>query len=135
MSNIQNVSMRKYNISKYRFRELYYYCLQYNDWKTELKDKCDTVRSVNITGMPISHNNSDVTQKQAMRRMELQKKCELIEQTAIETDADLYPYILEAVTNDWVTYTYLLTAKNIPCGKKTYYDRRKKFYWLLSKKI
>ena len=34
----------KYGISKHRFKELYYWCLQYNEWKDELKYKTDTVR-------------------------------------------------------------------------------------------
>ena len=132
MPNVR--SIKKYDISSHRFMELYHYCLQYNEWKEELKYKCDTVRSIEVSDMPITHNNSDATQELAIRRAELNKKCELIEQTAIETDADIYPYILKAVTNEGVTYKYLSTVMNIPCGKKMYYDRRRRFYWLLSQK-
>ena len=62
-------------------------------------------------------------------------KCKLIEQTAMETDSELYQYIIKAVTNEYVTYKYLQTIMNIPCSRNTYYDRRRKFYYLLSKKI
>ena len=62
--------------------ELYHYCLQYNEWQDELKYKCDTVRSIEITDMPTVHNNSDATQNLAMRRAELSNKCKLIEDTA-----------------------------------------------------
>lgn len=115
--------------------ELYHYCLQYNEWKDELKYKCDTVHSIEITDMPINHNNVDATQKLAIRRAELSRKCEIIEQTAVETDSEIYQYILKAVTNEGITYNYLSTVMNIPCGKDMYYDRRRKFYWLLSQKI
>lgn len=115
--------------------ELYYFCLQYNEWLDELKYKTDTVRSIEITDMPTSHSNSDATCNLATRRAELRKKCEIIEQTAIEADAELYQYIIKAVTNDMITYNYLLTRMDIPCSHNTWYDRRRKFFWLLDKKI
>ena len=115
--------------------ELYHYCLQYNEWQDELKYKCDTVRSIEITDMPTVHNNSDATQNLAMRRAELSNKCKLIEDTAKEADEELCQYILKAVTNEGITYNYLRMVCNIPCGKNMYYSVRKKFYYLLSKKI
>jgi hypothetical protein len=115
--------------------ELYHHCLQYNEWKDELKYKCDTLNSVQITDMPIYHTNSDMTQSLAMRRTFLTEKCNVIEETAKEADEILYKYILKAVTNKGITYAYLKTVMDIPCGKDMYYDRRRKFYWLLSKKI
>lgn len=134
LSNIRDTSLKKYGISPHRFRELYHYCLQYNEWKDELKYKCNTMKSIGITDMPITHSCSDATQDMAIQRAELSKKCELIEQTAIEADPDLYPYILKAVTNEDISYNYLRLVCDMPCGKNTYYDRRRKFYWLLSQK-
>lgn len=135
LPNVRNTSLKKYNISAHRFSELYHHCLQYNEWKDELRYKCDTVHSVEVTGMPTSHGNSDATQELAMRRAELSQKCELIEKTAMEADAEICQYILKAVTNEGITYNYLKSVCNIPCGKDMYYDRRRKFYWLLSQKI
>lgn len=70
-----------------------------------------------------------------MRRAELRRKCELIEQTAIEADPEIYEYIIKGVSNDWATYPYMQTVMKIPCSRNTYYNRRRKFFWLLSKKI
>lgn len=64
-----------------------------------------------------------------------EEKCKTIEQTAIEADPELYQYILEGVTTDYATYRYLKDAKKIPCGDQKYYRTRRKFYWLLSKKV
>ena len=136
MPNVRKETMKKYNISSHRFMELYHFCLQYNEWKDELKYKVDTLKSVQITDAPAAGGGvSDGTARLAARRVELQKKCELIEQTAIEADAEIYPYILKAVTNEGITYGYLSTVMDIPCSRNTWYERRKKFYWLLSKKI
>ena len=64
----------------------------------------------------------------------LEKNCELIEQTVIEADPDIYQYILKAVTEEDVTYRYLNMIMGIPCSHNTYYDRRRRFYWLLDKR-
>lgn len=133
MPNIRPTG-KKYEITKHRFLELYYFCLQYNEWRDQLKYCTDTVKSIEITDMPITHSNNPPTEQLAVNRYNLSKKCELIEQTAIETEADLYQYIIKAVTNENITYNYLHMIMNIPCGKKMWYDRRRKFYWLLDKK-
>lgn len=135
MPNIRNTSLKKYNISPHKFMELYHHCMQYNEWKNELMYKADTVKSIQVTDMPTAHNTSDATQELAFRRAELRAKCELVEQTAIEAGGDIAQYLLRAVTNEGFTYNYLKTVLEMPCGKKMYYDRRRKFYWLLSKKI
>lgn len=134
MGKIRPLNRNKYGISKNRFRELYYWCLQYNDWKDELRYKVDTVKSIGITDIPITHDNGDPTQQLAFRRVRLENNCKLIEQTAIETDPDIYPYLIKAVTDPDVTYRYLKLIMGIPCSHNTYYDRRRRFYWLLSKK-
>ncbi len=134
MSNVRPINQNKYGISKKRFKELYYWCLQYGEWKDELKYKTDTAKSIQISGMPSAHNTGDPTFQLVARREQLERNCKLIEQTAIETDPDIYQYLLKAVTDEDVTYWYLKTVMGIPCSKNTYYDRRRKFYWLLDQK-
>ena len=133
--NVRPISEKKYNISKHRFRELYYFCLQYQEWLDELKYKTDDVSSVGITNMPTSHNTNSSVERLALRRAQLEEKCKILEQTAIETDETLYQYIIKAVTNEGVSYNYLKMVMNIPCCKNVWYDRRRKFYYLLSEKI
>ena len=135
MGKVRELNQKKYGISKYRFRELYYLCLQYNEWKDELKYKNNTVQSIQITDSPSSGGNGNATESLAFRRTALQEKCKIIEETAKEAAPDIYQYIMKAVTNDWVTYIYLKNVMEMPCGKDKYYERRRKFYWLLSEKI
>ena len=134
MPNVRSTSLKKYDISSHRFMELYHFCLQYNEWKQELREHSDTLHSAEITGMPKGSGHSDATAKLAMRRVELMRKCELIEQTAREAEPDIAEYIIKAVTNEGITFNYLHQMMNIPCGKDYYYERRKRFYWLLSQK-
>lgn len=132
---VRPLNEEKYKISKHRFAEIYHFCLQYNEWKDELKYKTDTVASPIITDMPTSHSDDSAVEILAIRRDQLEKKCNIIENTARETDPSIYQYILKAVTNEHVSYNYLRTVMGIPCGKNYYYDKRRKFYYLLSQKI
>ena len=59
------------------------------------------------------------------------KKMQTIEQVAKDADTYLWQYILKAVT-EGLSYTYLKTKLGIPCGKDMYYDRYRRFFWLLS---
>jgi hypothetical protein len=56
----------------------------------------------------------------------------MVEKAAMNADKDLFVYILKAVTED-LSYNYLKSRLEIPCGKDMYYDRYRKFFWLLSK--
>ena len=128
-------ALKKYNISKYRFREVLNHCYQYNEWKAELAENDSTLKARAYTGMPSGSGSSNETEALAIRRMELKKKIETIEQTAIEADAELYPYIIKAVTNEWATFRYLKDSLGMPCEKDMFYERRRRFYYLMSKKI
>lgn len=135
MPDERPISEKKYGINKHRFLELKHHCLQYQDWRRELVNMQDTVKAIQYgkegKGSP---SIGSATESLAIRRTELEEKCKTIEQTAIEADPELYQYILEGVTTDYATYRYLKDAKKIPCGKDMYYDRRRKFFYLLSKK-
>ena len=103
------------NISKYRYRELYNWCLQYWDW-----------------------------QKPKTKELFVQyrKNCDLLEltlhQAIIEIYGDnteiIYPIMLEAITNENITYEYLSMQRGIPCGKYLYWKIRRRFYYLLDRK-
>ncbi len=135
MSNIRALDKKKYDISKHRYMELLHHCLQYPEWKEELKNQTHTVRSVNISDLPVSTVKSNPTEELAIRRLQLRAKCEMIEQTVLETDEELYQYILLGVTEEYASYNYLHMMKDIPCSHNTYYARKRKFFYLLSKKI
>lgn len=136
MTDERPISEKKYGINKHRFLELKHHCLQYPEWRRELAGITDTVRSIEYgkegKGSP---SQGSATERLAIRRAELEDRCKVIEQTAIEADSEIYQWILEGVTTDYATYRYLRDAKHIPCGKDMYYDRRRKFFWLLSRKI
>ncbi|MCB6475585.1 hypothetical protein LI171_04945 [Emergencia timonensis] len=131
--NVRPLNEKKYKISKYRFKELYYFCLQYNDWTKEIRE--NRMLSSIEQGEGKGNNIGRPTENAGLRNADLTERVKLIEQTAIEAAPDIYQYILLAVTNEGYSFNYLKMMKGMPCEKDKFYDRRRKFFYLLSKKI
>lgn len=55
----------------------------------------------------------------------------MVRSACVEADPAIADYILKAVTEGY-SYTYLRSVMNMPCGRSTYFDRYRKFFWLLS---
>lgn len=122
----------KYWISKHRHYELKHFCLQYPEWKKEyLTLGVPTASSAMLEVISSTNTPSDLTAKYAIRRVYYAERIELIEKVAREADNYLYEYILRAVT-EGLSYTYLKSRLKIPCGKDMYYDRYRRFFWLLN---
>lgn len=122
----------KYYIDKHRYYELKHFCLQYNEWRKEYA-KCNEaiIFASKFVRQPASNIPSDITAKYGMMKAHYDSRIKLIERIAMETDDFLYPFILKAVT-EGLSYTNLKAVHNIPCGRDMYYDRYRKFFWLLS---
>lgn len=122
----------KYYIDKHRYYELKHFCLQYPVWKQRFLDYGDcSVPSSMIEKFPSSEGPSDPTAKRAIMKSYYHRKIDLIERAAREADRYLYDYILKGVTEN-LSYTNLRSRYNIPCGRDMYYDRYRRFFWLLS---
>lgn len=125
-------SKSKYWINKHRHYELKHFCLQYPTWKrtyAAIDELSMSPPMVERTGS--SSRPGDPTANCVLRKAYYLERISLIEKTAMEADRDLYLYILKAVTEN-LSYTYLKTRLEIPCGRDMYYDRYRKFFWLLS---
>lgn len=123
----------KYYIDKHRHYELKHFCLQYPTWKRKYAAYSKpTVGSSAAERLPSTNIPGDPTARDAMRKAYYMERMKLIEQAAREADQVLCDYILKGVTEE-LSYTYLKSKLNIPCGKDLYYDRYRRFFWLLSK--
>lgn len=122
----------RYWIDKHRHYELKHFCLQYPEWKkiyVEIENE-STPLSV-IDKMPTGNLPGDPTAKRAIAKTGIAKKIELVERAALDADRYLHVYILKGVT-EGRSYTYLKSRLNIPCSRDMYYDRYRRFFWLLS---
>ena len=122
----------KYYIDKHRHYELRHFCLQYPSWKKAYVEwlDCDIPVSM-IDGARQNDGLYDPTSARAITRAHYSKRMQMLEQVAKDADKYLWRYILKAVT-EGLSYTYLKTRLDIPCGRDMYYDRYRRFFWLLS---
>lgn len=84
-----------------------------------------------IESIPTDNLPSDPTAQRALIKAFYSERIKLIERIALEADPCLHDYIIKGIT-EGRSYTYLKTIMGIPCGKDMYYDRYRKFFWLLS---
>lgn len=114
----------KYYISKHRYYELKHFCLQYPEWKYQMVTLGGVLRNSNLI--------EDPTGETASKLADLEKNIKLVRTTAIKSDKDLSNYIFKAVTEER-SYDNLKAFFDIPCSRDMYYDRYRKFFWLLDK--
>ena len=89
-----------YWIGKHRYYELKHFCLQYPIWKKAYNALLGLSSRPNDLDIFVKSGQvrSDPTARCAESRVSFAKRMELVEQAAIGTDGDLYPYILRGVT-------------------------------------
>lgn len=122
----------KYWISKHRYYELKYFCLQYPLWRRAY-ELLDGLQLYSYDQVYVSNSDpSDVTGKCVEEREIYFDRMKIVEQAAIEADPYLASYILKAVT-EGLSYTYLKTKLDIPCSRDMYYDRYRRFFWILDR--
>ena len=124
----------KYWIERHRYYELKHFCLKYPIWNQahaaldslskRPADLAIFVRSGQIHGDP--------TARCAESRLFFSDRMKLVEQAAIGADPEIYTYILRAVT-EGLSYDTLKIQHGIPCCRDVYYDRYRRFFWLLDK--
>ena len=122
-----------YWIERHRYYELKHFCLQYPLWKkaydiidgaSKRGDDLGTV--IQISGY------GDPTAKAAEAMIYLSTRMDMVHKAAADSDELLAKYLVIGITEGW-SYDILKARLEIPCGKDTYYDRYRKFFWLLDK--
>lgn len=123
----------KYWIDKNRFYELKYFCLQYPLWKKAY----EVLDGIHICSYELSSVKSglpgDTIGDCVEERLRYLERMKTVEDAAIESDPYLASYILKAVT-EGLSFTYLQSVLEISCSRDTYYDRYRRFFWLLDNK-
>lgn len=120
----------KYWLPKHRYYELRHFCLQYPDWKN-LYSRLEFKMTGNPEVQTRGRTPGDPTGQLASMRADCARNIDLVERTAKAADETLAKWILKAVTED-IPFTALNLLNEIPCGKDMFYDRFRRFYWLLS---
>lgn len=122
----------KYWIERTRYYELKYFCLQYPLWKKAHEQLVTAPISSYELVRTSEGTLRDPVAIAASERELYSRRIILIEKTVRDTDPFLASYLLKAVTEGHA-YNYLSTRLEIPCSRDTYYDRYRKFFWLLDR--
>ena len=125
-----------YYIPRHRYYELLHFCRQYTDYVAEKENILNTcVRPVVFSDTYTMANYIEEThaEKWAFRLADVDDKIQLIEQAAVDADEALSGYILMAVTSG-LGYDTMNARYNVPCARNTFYDRYRKFFWILDQK-
>ena len=130
MPNKRDIKLDNYGISKWAYRELYNWCLQYPEKKRILLDLRNPLGCQQYSDMPHSSMPGDTTASAAVRAAKLSIDTELIEQTAIRVLPDAYQELIKAVTDG--TYRFE------PYGRvewADFFNARRNFFYLLNKTL
>jgi hypothetical protein len=128
MPRRRTLSLKKYHIDTDKYNELFYFCKQYKARQREI-DSLYGLSAIVMDGMPKSNTTGDQTANKVIKIDRLRSENELIEQTAIEADPYIYQQIIKNVT-EGIAYDYL----NCHYSRGVFYDRRRRFFYLLSEK-
>ena len=126
----------KYYLPEHRRADLIHYCRQYDDWKKELRrlqeDRTRT-RAVDYKRTRSSGTGNNPTEAAAFAINRIQRRIEMVDEAARETDPDLAKYIIMSVAKR-VTFQTLRSKHDIPVSKNTFTRLRHEFFWRLDKK-
>ena len=124
----RDMKLSDYNISRAKYNELKYFCMQYDEKQQELH-RGYGLGAVISDGMPKGNLPGNPVARAAIHNAMLQADIELVEQTVIEAGADIYQWLLKNVT-EGIGYDYL----DVPMCRSDFYGVRKYFFYLLAQK-
>ena len=123
----------EYWISSRDFRLAYAYALKYNEWSQEA-EALGGMKAVNYDGMPHGNSVGNPTESTGIKTAELLEKIRKIDNALHEAAPEIENWLKMYVTNEDITFD-MLKARGIPCERAMFYNRRMKFYYLLSRRI
>lgn len=124
----RDMKLSDYNISRAKYNELKYFCMQYNEKKRELQGRYGLWAMIS-DGQPKGNLPGKPTESIAVENTMLQRDIDLIERTAKEADPDIYQWLMKNIT-EGIPYEWL----NAPVGRRQFYESRRYFFYLLSQK-
>lgn len=125
----------KYKLSKFEYGYAKWFSLKYPEWLEEYNRLKDSVGAMNYDSIPGGSGKvNDSTMNLAIRRAGIRDKMLKVEHAAYDAGGEIAEYILKSVIYEGNTFEKM-KAMGLPCERTMFYERRRKFYYLLSKEI
>ena len=116
------------------FDTVVHFCRCYPMWKKELETLPDSSKAITYDSDKVQTSGGyDVTSALALKRVEIERKINLIDTAAQTVDREIWKWIVKGTTEK---YTFQqLKQQGIPCERNYFSKRKSEFYYLLSKRI
>lgn len=128
MVNKRNLRLSDYNISRAKYNELKYFCMQFNEKKKEIQRNTG-LKAVTNDGLPHGGSIGRPVENLAIRNAMLQADLDLILDTIKEADADISQWLFRNIT-EGIPYEWM----DVPKGRRQFYESRRYFFYLLAQK-
>lgn len=125
-------SKNKYCIPKDEYYMLVHFCRMYDEYCNRYAQISSEMSNWNIRHGYSDNDISRLPEHLAIDRMVIGSKIQLIEKAARDADPDLNKWILLAVTKGY-SFGYLSVKLEMPCSRDMFYDRYRRFFWLLAR--
>lgn len=138
------MSRRNYLSGKYKLNaaELLHvlgYVRMYKQWLDEYNSLADMNKAIRYDRDKVQNMNEDPVFDHATRMAALSSRIGLIESSAIESDCEIYQWILKSIREnlslDAMRKQEELKGTDLPFSHNKFYGARRKFYYLVSLKI
>lgn len=125
----------KYKLSRFEYNYAKWFSLKYPEWLEQYNALKDSVKAISydVEGHG-SGKVTDTTADLASKRAEIRRKMLLVEHAAFDAGGDIGEYILKSVIYEDQTFEDM-KAQGMPCERTFFYEKRRKYYYLLSKTI
>lgn len=120
-----------FHIGKERYYELLHFCRQYREWERNKQILYSKTLQANQFKEVKTENQESHVEKMAIEIKHYSDKIDLVNYCCAAIGEDMSNYIFKAVVDD-VSYNKL-RADGMPASKNLFYDRYRKFFWLLDK--
>lgn len=135
MARERTAALEKWEISRDRYFELKYICRQYRAYQRAAKRVEDEIaggfNDVALRDGPRGTRVSDTTAERALRLARsniARRRVEAIRRAAMEAEHGIYKQLLRNVTQG-VPYEHM----QVPCGRRFFFEARRRFFWILDK--
>ena len=122
----------KWYISRERYYELKHFCLQYPEWKKKLAELSYSTYPQQMCFIGADGQLCNPTENRVIEREIYLSNIKKVDQALEEADSGLSYYLRQVIVYG-KSFTYLQTAMRVPCCKDVFYDRYRKFFWILDK--
>lgn len=125
----------KWYLPRNEYRYVVAFCLTYKDLRQKLQD-LNGWHSHDMDGMPRGSGTGDPTQREALERVKIQTKLDIIESCVRECAGEkLYRPMLIAVTRDDMPLWRLKMDFEFEMGSRQFSNLRRKIYYKISKEL